>query len=119
SSTKDSTSITLNLKNIYTNTNVSISVLPENSLMYQNQYNIVTDYLVTPYLKDKTGNITKYFSEDFNQSKLDTYIQTKSKNNFVNLPNNNIKTRKAEVGTRIRGSVILKEANTQNAKVML
>jgi len=119
SSTKDSTTIKLNLKNIYTNTNVSISVLPQNSLMYQNQYNIVTDYLVTPYLTDKTGNITRYFSENFNQNKLDTYIQTKSKNNFVALPNNNIKTRKAEVGTRIRGSVMLKEASTQNAKVML
>ncbi|WP_452228326.1 MULTISPECIES: TonB-dependent receptor [unclassified Lacinutrix] len=119
SQTKDSTYIKINLKNTYTNTNVSISVLPENSLMYKNQYNILTDFLVTPYINDKTGSITEYFSEESNTNKLDTYIQTKSKNNFVNLSNNTKGNLKHEVGIKIKGFVILDNEVAQNSKIML
>ncbi|AUC81905.1 hypothetical protein [Lacinutrix sp. Bg11-31] len=116
---KDSTTIALMLKNVFTNTNVSISVLPTESLMYKNQNNILTDFLVTPYLKDKTGNVADYFSEGFNLDKLDSYIQTKSKTDFKNAPINKKEYKNSEIGMKVSGSIIINNVDINSSKVML
>ncbi|MDO6597215.1 hypothetical protein Q4512_09845 [Oceanihabitans sp. 2_MG-2023] len=119
SNSKDSTTLKINLQNIYTKTNASISVLPEKSLMYQNQNNILSDFLVTPYLNDKTGNAAKYFLNKSTLKNLDTYIQTQNKNHFSVITKNKKSTKKPEIGTRISGSILLNKANSENSRIML
>ncbi|CAM1339567.1 hypothetical protein [Tenacibaculum aestuarii] len=79
--TKDSIILNIKLKNYNKKTNVSISVLPKNTLLNKNHSNIFSDFLFNPYVDYRIPLIRNLSNSD-----LDLLLQTKplkkSKSNF-------------------------------------
>ncbi|MDY0779722.1 Plug domain-containing protein [Tenacibaculum sp. IB213877] len=61
--TKDSLFLDLKLKNNYTKVNSSISVLPSETKVYNNKRNILTDFLISPYLNNIQLNEALFFDK--------------------------------------------------------
>lgn len=117
----DSTSLNLKLTNSFIKTNLSISVLPEETKVYSNQNNILTDFLITPYINDKSTNSTSYFSNEMDLISFDHYLQTKTTKNLKTkvFPKNKSKEIKGENGLTISGNAIPTSKNETNLRVML
>ncbi|MEJ6792992.1 MAG: hypothetical protein QNK89_09775 [Lacinutrix sp.] len=115
-------SLTLNL-NLFGNTkiaNISVSVLPEKTMVYNNQSNIVSDFLIKPYLKSDKYNtamrINNYKADD-----LDAITQLEAKNNvFVyNTLTDKNTPYASEGGITLNGKVTTKVTDLSKYKVML
>lgn len=117
---EDSLTINLNLFGSTKMANISISVLPEETIVYKNQSNIVSDYLIRPYLKSDRYN-TAMRINNYKQADLDAITQLGVKNNvFVyNILSNRSTPYKSEAGIILNGKVTTKEKDLSKYKVML
>jgi len=118
----DSITLNFNMINKLADANLSISVLPEATISYNNQQNIITEFQLVPYLKETGFSLTDYYNKtNGNKHRMDLLIQTAKKNNqFIN----NIKsedelTFKQEHGVKIRGSINSKDKDLSKHQVML
>lgn len=118
--TKDSLTLNLNLFGSTKMANVSISVLPEETIVYKNQSNIVSDYLIKPYIKSDKYNVASRLN-NYTVIDLDAITQLEAKSNvFVYNTLTNKKTPYAsEAGIILNGKVTTKEKDLSNYKVML
>lgn len=120
-SKNDSTTLNFKLLNKYTKVNLSVSVLPEDTKLYHNQNNILSDYLINPYLNTPLNHSAHFLNNKNNSEVLDTYIQTKTKRAF-NTEEYQIHKAdgyKAENGVRISGFIQAPLQNLETCKVML
>lgn len=117
---EDSLTLNLNLFGSTKMANVSVSVLPEETLVYKNQSNIVSDYLIKPYLKGDRYN-TSMRINNYKQDDFDAIAQLESKNNVFEY--NTMVDRSApyasEAGIILNGKVTTKEKDLSDFKVML
>ena len=118
--TEDSLSLNINFFGSTKMANISVSVLPEETIVYNNQSNIVSDYLIKPYIKGDRFNtatrISTYKQEDF-----DAITQLEAKNNvFVyNKLSHKNTPYASEAGIILNGKVTTKEKDLSKYKVML
>ena len=115
-------SLTLNF-NLYGNTkmaNISVSVLPEETIVYKNQSNIVSDYLIKPYIKSDKYN-TAMRIINYNEKDLDAITQLEAKNNlFVyNTLTDKNTPYASEGGITLNGKVTTNEKDLSKYKIML
>ncbi|WP_034057916.1 hypothetical protein [Lacinutrix jangbogonensis] len=117
---EDSLTVNFNLFGTDKLANISVSVLPEETLVYKNKSNIISDYLIKPYLKGDHYNtamrINNYKQEDF-----DAITQLEAKNNvFVyNTLSNRNTPYASEAGIILSGKVTTKKKNLSKYKVLL
>lgn len=118
---QDSTSINLKLANSFIKTNLSISVLPERTQVYANQNNILSDFLITPYLEGGSSQVTSYISNRMDLINLDHFVQTKTTKNLKTkqYPKNESSKIKGENGLTISGNAIPINRKNTNCRVML
>lgn len=92
--------------------NVSISILPQNTLACSDKSNIKSKFLIEPYLVDNVHNMDYYFEGDLKIKayELDLWIQT---NNFPKYEWNNIlmnekkvEKQPVEIGITLSGKII-------------
>ncbi|MCX7552160.1 hypothetical protein [Xanthomarina sp. F2636L] len=117
-------SITLDFKmlNKLADANLSVSVLPEATISYNNQQNIITEFQLTPYLNDTGFNLANYYNKtNGNKHSMDLIVQTAKKNNQIqrNIASENDLVFQPEHGVKIRGSVNSKDKDLSKHKVML
>ncbi len=122
SKTEDTLILSLKMFNQYAKANVSISVLPEETKLYDNHSNILSSFLISPYIKNNNYGIAELISKTLiNTKKLDfiTYI-TSYGNPFPyrNLKSSGLKF-KNEIGVTLKGSINTKIEDLSNYKVML
>jgi hypothetical protein len=122
--TTSTDSITLNFSmgNKLSDANLSVSVLPEATMSYNNQQNIITEFQLVPYLKPVGFNIVDFYNEtDGNKHSMDLLIQTAINSNQIK---KSVKSEKdlvfqPEHGVKIKGSVNFKDKDLSKHKVML
>lgn len=115
--TKDSITIDFQLKNSYTNTNLSISVLPKETKLNENASRIIEAFLLEPYLEKNVHTLTELFNAD-----LDMLLQTQAKqtvkHNFNNTPPIYPQTRglsiKGRINTEVQKSYKVLLTSTEN-----
>lgn len=123
SSINDTLTIDFNMLNKFTKANLSVSVLPSETKVYNNNGNILSDFLIKPYLNKNSHNLTKYFDKNETPEDIDLILQTQT---IINsLPNKGLTKSNSkfdiETGVTIKGNVQSKISELQlyNFKVML
>lgn len=120
--TKDSISLNFNVLNNKSTANLSISVLPEATISYNNNYNIITEFLLAPYLKETTFSLADYYNKtNGNKHSLDLLIQVfnKSSLKYNNKQNEENLVFKPEHGIKIKGAVNFNNKDLSKHQVML
>ena len=118
----DSTTLNFRMLNKLADANLSISVLPEATISYNNQQNIITEFQLAPYLNTTNFDLADFYNETKgNKHSMDLLIQTTIKSNQIHA---NLKSEKdllfqPEHGVKIRGSVNFKDKDLSKHKVML
>lgn len=110
--TKDSITIDFQLKNSYTSTNLSISVLPKDTKLNENSSNIIDAFLLKPYLKTNIHSANHLADVD-----LDMLLQTQTKQTVKHTFN-----KQPPIYLQTRGLSIKGRINTEfkkNYKVLL
>ena len=114
----DSLSLNLLLTNKSIPINISMSVLPKNTKVFNEDYSILSSFLVSPYL-DKHNSIANL--DTIANSELDFYIQAHITSNpfpYKNINKKNL-TFKNENGITLKGSLNTKEEDLIGYKIML
>jgi hypothetical protein len=119
---KDSITVNITSLNSFTNTNISISVLPEKSKNYKNSKNILNDFLIKPYVHQKEIVANNYFNPNYSSQNIDNFLIA-SQNETYSFPNkqlNSISLLKlnSECGVTIKGDVY-SYSKLKNKKVLL
>lgn len=116
--THDTLTINLKIFGDFKKANISVTVLPEESSVNNNSSNIVSSYLLQPYIKYDIYYFNKHIQ---NGEKLDELVQLKSKKDvFVYKSLSNRKMHFTnEAGVSLSGKVTAKTKNLSNLKVML
>ncbi len=122
SKTNDTLLLNLKMLNQYKKANISISVLPQNTEMYQNRSNIISSFLLEPYLKINNYPIASLVSEQkINTNKLN-YISEIAASETA-FPNKDLKLSdlkfKMENGIFLNGVINTKVEDLSNFKIML
>ncbi len=120
--TNDTLLLNLEMLNHYKKANISVSVLPQNTEMYQNRSNITSSFLLEPYLKVNNYPIASLVSEQkVNTHKLN-YISEIAADETV-FPNKDLKISdlkfKMENGIVLNGVINTKVEDLSNVKIML
>ncbi|WP_417857126.1 hypothetical protein [Xanthomarina gelatinilytica] len=121
-STTDSLTLHFSMLNKLSDANLSVSVLPEATISYSNQHNIITEFQLKPYLKETGFGLAEFYNKTKgNKHSMDLLIQTAMNSNPVY---GAVKTEKdlvfqPEHGVKIRGSVNSKNKDLSKYKVML
>ncbi|TYA57292.1 alpha-2-macroglobulin family protein [Formosa maritima] len=118
----DSITLNFNMLNKLADANLSISVLPEATISYNNQQNIITEFQLVPYLKETGFNLADYYNEtNGNKHSMDLLIQTAIQNTQVqkNIKDESNLVFQSEHGVRIKGSVNYKGKDLSRHQVML
>lgn len=114
----DSLNLSLRVLDKTLPTNLSISVLPEQTQVYKDDYSIVSSFLASPYINGSTSYIN---NTDLSNSELDFLIQTKTFKN--SLPYRNIKQSELlfqnDNGITLKGSINTKINDLEKYSVML
>lgn len=116
--TEDTITLNLNALGVNNSAKLSISVLPEESLMYKNSANIVSHFLLQPYLKSDDISIARRAIINKN---LDELTQLKAKENVFKYQFLSGKklTYANEAGLSLNGKVQTKKSDISNYKIML
>ncbi|WP_044398592.1 hypothetical protein [Lacinutrix sp. Hel_I_90] len=116
--TDDSLTINLNAYGSFKKANLSISVLPEASIMYKNSSNIVSHFLLQPYLKENDISIAQRTTLGKN---LDELSQLKAPDNVFKYQYLSGKPLpfKNESGLSLNGKIQTDEKDLENFKIML
>ncbi|WP_417881715.1 hypothetical protein [Xanthomarina gelatinilytica] len=120
--TNDSITLNFSMLKKLADANLSVSVLPAATISYNNQYNIITEFQLKPYLKETGFGLAEYYNKTKgNKHSMDLLIQTAMNSNPVY---GAVKTEKdlvfqPEHGVKIRGSVNSKDKDLSKYKVML
>jgi hypothetical protein len=122
--TTSTDSITLNFSmlNKLADANLSVSVLPEATISYSNQQNIITEFQLAPYLKTTGFNLADFYNEtNGNKHSMDLLIQTAINSNQVQKTTKSEKDLvfQPEHGVKIKGLVNFKDKDLSKHKVML
>jgi len=118
----DSLTLNFNMLNKLADANLSISVLPEATISYNNQQNIITEFQLAPYLNTTCFSLADFYNEtNGNKHSMDLLIQASIKSNQIHA---DLKSEKSlvfqpEHGVKIRGSVNFKDKDLSKHKVML
>ena len=120
--TNDSITLNFSMLNKLADANLSISVLPEATISYSNQHNIITEFQLKPYLKETGFGLAEFYNKTKgNKHSMDLLIQTAMNSNPVY---GAVKTEKdlvfqPEHGVKIRGSINSKDKDLSKHQVML
>lgn len=119
---QDSVILNINVPKVFKKANLSISVLPDETKLYNNTSNIINSFLLEPYINSNANNIAGLINNiDLKNEALDMLIQTLSKNNefpYKKLSHSAPKLN-TEKGIIIRGSINTKIKDLSNYKVLL
>ena len=119
--TKDSITLDLKMLNKYLKANSSISILPEKTKLYNSEFNILTQFLIAPYINIDSKNLTSFFDGKMTTNDIDMLLQTQK--NIVSFPNKhlikNTTKYKPEIGLTIKGTVDSALISLINCKVLL
>ncbi len=119
--TNDTLALNLKMFNQLAKANVSVSVLPQQSKLYKNQSNIVSSFLMHPYLKTNNYDLSNLITQTpINTNKL-SYI-TKIAASETTFPYKGLTSSlafKNETGISIHGKINTKIEDLSNHKVML
>lgn len=116
--TEDSLTISINTHGIYKKANLSISVLPESSIMYKNNANILSHFLIQPYIKQNDISIAQRIIRAEN---LDELAKLKAKENtfaYKYLTGKPLSYAN-EAGLNLNGKVQTKEKDLTDYQLML
>ena len=114
----DSLTLGFRLKNGLKDTNLSVSILPEETLVYTNQYSIVTSFLLAPYLKNTHLNLSLFFNSKNCELNIDYLIKTGIRTNTLPF-SSQFNVIIAENGLAIKGNVSSNIKDLTNYKIML
>lgn len=119
---KDSLTLNFELSNPIT-TNMSISVLPEETLMYNDNNSIETAFLLAPYLENMHLNLNEFMNFTQSNNDLDLLLKTSAKQNMLPYEKNKNNEKDnlilAENGLTIKGNVSANVKDLRDYKVML
>jgi len=118
----DSLLLNFNLLNNSATANISVSVLPEETKVYNNTSNILTSFLVSPYIKSPSNKITQHINDKFSRDEyIDAIIQTLTRESafsYKDLANSRLLFNN-DNGITIKGSINTKIKDLSGYKVML
>ncbi|PWK19537.1 Plug domain-containing protein [Xanthomarina spongicola] len=119
----DSLTLNFSMLNKLADANLSISVLPEATISYNNQQNIITEFQLAPYVNTTSFSLADFYNETKgNKHSMDLLIQTTLKSNKIihNLKSENDLVFKPEHGVKIRGTINnTKDKDLSKHQVML
>lgn len=115
---KDSVTLSLNTLNSSKSSNISVSVLPLLTKAYTNNSNILSSFLISPYLSNITENPTRLLDQKLTSLERDLLIQTYSSLTVPLLPHKK-KSNTHEVGKKLRGVVNTNVKNISECKILL
>lgn len=122
SKTYDTLSLNLKTFNISSKANVSVSVLPEETKLYKNNNNIISSFLIDPYLKANNYGAANLLSKKtINTNKLDYISKIATTENtfpYKGLTTSSLHY-KNENGININGKVNTKIEDLSNYTVLL
>lgn len=115
----DLDSLTLGFRlNGLKDTNLSVSVLPLETLVYTNQSSIETSFLLAPYLESTRLNLPDFFNSKNSEVHIDYLIKTGIKTNILPF-NSQSNIVISESGMVLKGNVSSNIKDLTNYKVML
>ncbi|PHR72932.1 MAG: hypothetical protein COA67_04300 [Lutibacter sp.] len=116
---KDSMTLSFNLKNNHLKSNLSVSLLPTYTKIYNNQSSIETSFLLAPYLEKGFLNLTDFFESNTIEKDIDLLIKTNVRKNSFRYKKEPKKFLLPENGITIKGNVSSNIKDLTNYKVML
>lgn len=120
--TNDTLALNLKIFNQLTKANISVSVLPQESKLYKNQSNIISSFLMHPYLKTNNYDIANLITQTpTNTNKLNYIAKIASQEitfPYKGLTSSNL-VLKNETGITINGKINTKIKDLSNYQVML
>jgi hypothetical protein len=120
--TNDTLALNLKIFNQLAKANVSISVLPQDSKLYKNQSNIISSFLMDPYLKTNNYDIANLITKTPTNTNKLSYI-TKIATAETTFPYKGLTSTdlafKNETGISINGKINTKIKDLSNYQVML
>ncbi len=115
----DSTTIDVRLKNGYQNANLSVSILPKETKVYENNSAITSSLLLAPYLEKTHINLNNYFNSDASELNIDYLLKTDIKANVFPIIDKKKELLLPENGLTIKGNVSSNIKDLQGYNVML
>lgn len=120
---KDSLTLNFDLQNNLSKTNLSISILPSVTKMYQNQSNINTAFTIAPYLDETHNNLPEFLTSSNSQENIDLLLMTSAKKNSLSYKKKASYQKDyvvlAENGMNIKGNVSANIKDLRGYRVML
>ncbi|CAM1341319.1 hypothetical protein [Tenacibaculum aestuarii] len=115
--TVDSIYLGLKLLNFYKKVNTSASILSSETRVNENNQNILTDFLVSPYIKYVGADINNVFNKDYSNEDVNRIIKTipLRKSKALSLS----KKKSFEQGINIKGNINIVLSNNENYSVLL
>lgn len=111
----DSVTVNITSLNSLTNTNLSISVLPEKSKNHKNSTNILNDFLIKPYVHQKEIDANIFFNDNYSSENIDDFLIA-NQNGTYSFPNKQLNgiplnNLNSECGVKIKGNIYSKLKN--------
>lgn len=117
--TNDEIKLDLTMLNKFTVANSSISVLPEKTKLYNNESNILTSFLLEPYINLDSKVLNSFFDKKMSSNDIDLILQTQ-KDTLINYNLiKNTRPHKPEIGLTIKGIVNSNLTNLNSSRVLL
>ncbi len=120
---QDSLTLNFDLKSNLSKANLSISILPSVTKMYQNQSNINSAFLLAPYLEDAHNNLPELITSTKSEENIDLVLMTSTKKNSLSYKKKASYQKDyvvlAENGMSIKGNVSANVSDLNGYKVML
>ena len=120
---KDSLTLNFDLSNNLSKANLSISILPSVTKMYQDQPNINSAFLIAPYLENAHNNLPELLTSTKSQENIDLLLMTSAKKNSLSYKKKAAYQKDyvtlAENGMSIKGNVSANVSDLNGYKVML
>jgi len=120
---QNSLTLNFNLQNKLSKTNLSISILPQETKMYRNKSTITSSFLIAPYLDGTHNDIPKFLASKNSQKNIDLLLMTNAKKNSLSYKKKADYQKNyvilAENGMSIKGNVSANVKDLNGYKVML
>lgn len=116
----DTLHLAINSDKINSPANLSISVLPSRTKVYNNFHNILSSFLIEPYIPDSDSKFISFLNGKYSEKKFDNHLITL--HDFDSFPDKELTKKEEHIfeqGLKITGRVYSKNKFLENGRVML